>query len=94
MVQVSVPNATNAAATSSGETSGFNRFHHIFDQLHGAQLTRVVLYKDTATGQGTLSTLMQVTGFSSLRFFEKMVLEFSVEGQKLKVFSPLVFSKA
>ena len=65
---MSVPNATNAAATSSGETSGFNRFHHIFDQLHGAQLTRVVLYKDTATGQGTLSTLMQVTGFSSLSF--------------------------
>ena len=76
LVQVSVPNATNAAATSCGETSGFNRFHHIFDQLHGAQLTRVVLYKDTATGQGTLSTLMQVTGFSIVSFFEKMVLEF------------------
>lgn len=52
--QVSLPAAVGPTEASGGD-SGFNRVHHIFDKLHGAQLTRIVVYKDHSSNNNQAS---------------------------------------
>ena len=59
-LKVSLPAAVGPCADGSGGggDSGFNRVHHIFDKLHGAQLTRLVVYKDHSSNNNRTSHML------------------------------------